>query len=168
MVLALLVFMDPVDADGDGDDERVVLARPDLHPVGVPDPEPLPGDPPHQPPVAGELPVLVREVAGGLKPRPVGERDLVAVPDGREERGADRGDDPVAVLDVHRVAHREQLLADERPDVAGGVPELEGLAEAQRLAVDEEDPVPVLVLDPEISREGEDAFLNEISHEERL
>jgi hypothetical protein len=78
VVLALLVFMDPVDADGDGDDERVVLARPDLHSVGVPDTEPLPGDPPHQSPVTGELPVLVREVAGGLKPRPVSERDLVA------------------------------------------------------------------------------------------
>jgi hypothetical protein len=118
VVLALLVFMDPVDADGDGDDQRVVLARPDLYPVGVPDAEPLPGDPSHQPPVTRELPVLVGEVAGGLEPRPVGERDLVAVPDGGEERGADRGDDPVAAFDVHRVAHREQLLAEERPDVA--------------------------------------------------
>jgi hypothetical protein len=168
VVFPLLVFMDPVDADGDGDDEGVILARLDLYPVGVPDAEPLPGDPPHHPPVGGELPVLVREVAGRLKPRPVGERDLVPVPDGREERGPDRGDDPVAVLDVHRVAHREQLLADESTKVAGRVPELKGLAEAQRLAVDEEDPLPVLVLDPEISLEGKDAFLNEISHKERL
>jgi hypothetical protein len=118
VVLALLVFMDPVDADGDGDDEGVVLARFDLHAVGVPDTEPLPRDPPHGSPVAGELPVLVGEVAGRLKPRPVGERDLVPVLDGREERRAHRGDDPAAVFDVHRVAHSEQLLADESADVA--------------------------------------------------
>src|SRR5579863_3480696 len=168
VALALLVLMYPVNADRDGDDEGVILAWPDLHPVGVPDAEPLPGDPPHQSTVAGELPVLVREVSCRLKPRPVGERDLIAVPDGREERGADRGDDPVAVFDVHRVAQREQLFADDRADGARGILELEGLAEAQRLAVDEEDPVPVLVLDPEICREGKDAFLNEISHEQRL
>ena len=63
-------------------------------------------------------------------------------------------------------AMREALLDPEARILTGSVHD-----EAQAHAPeppDEEDPVPVLVLDPEICREGKDAFLNEISHEQRL
>ncbi len=38
MVLAHLVLVDPVNAHGDGDDERVILTRPDLDPPKTPKP----------------------------------------------------------------------------------------------------------------------------------
>src|ERR1700734_2805095 len=93
-VLALLVLVDAVDAHGDGDDQRVVLARAHLDPVSVADAEPLPGNPARDPAVrAGDLPVLVPEVAGGFEPGPVGQADLVAVLERREQGRLYRGDE---------------------------------------------------------------------------
>src|SRR6202789_2044132 len=168
LALALLVFVDAVDADRDGDDQRVVDARLNLDPVGVPDPEPLARDPADDAVAVLQLPVLVGEAADGLEPGPVEEVDLVPVVDRREERRADGGDDALAVLDLHRVAHREDLLADEDEQVAVGVLELECLAQAERPAVDEEDAIAALVLNPEISPQGEDPFLDQVSHDKRL
>ena len=158
--LALLVLVDAVDADGDGDEQGVVRALLDLHPVGVPDPEPAPRDPAHDVVAVLQLPVLVGEVADGLKPGPSGEVDLVPVLDRREERRADGSDDPAAVFDLHRVAHGEDLLADDDEQVAVGVLELEGLTEAEGLPVDDEDAVAVGVLDPKVCPEGENPFLD--------
>src|ERR1700689_261960 len=166
--LALLVFVNAVDADRDRDDQRVIDALLDLHPVGVPDPEPLARDPADDPVAVLQLPVLVGEAAAGLEPRPVEEVDLVPVVDRREERRADGGDHALAVLDLHRVAHREDLLADDDEQVAVGVLELERLAQAERPAVDEEDAVAALVLNPEVSPQGEDPFLDQVSHDKRL
>ena len=44
LVVALGVVVEAVQADRDADDQRVVLARRHVHAVGVPDPEPGPGD----------------------------------------------------------------------------------------------------------------------------
>jgi hypothetical protein len=55
---------------------------------------------------------------------------------------------------------REDPLADDDEQVAVGVLELEGLAEAERLPVDDEDAVAVLVLDPKVRSDGEDPFLD--------
>jgi hypothetical protein len=115
-----------------------------------------------------EFPVLVGEVPDRFQALPVGEVYLVPVAKRGEERRPHGRDNPVAVLDLHRVAHREQLLADKDKNVAVGVLELEGFAQAERSPVDEEDPVPVLVLDPEVGRDGEDPFLDQISHDIRL
>src|SRR5277367_7172460 len=167
LALALLVFVDAVDADRDRDDQRVVDALLDLDPVGVPDPEPLARDPADDPVAVLQLPVLVGEAADGLEPRPVEEVDLVPVVNRREERRADGRHDALAVLDLHRVAHREELLADEDEQVAVGVLELERLAEAERPAVDEEDAVAALVLNPEVSPQGEDPFLDQVSHDKK-
>src|SRR5262245_14531111 len=75
-VPADLVLVYPVDAHRDRDDERVVGARGHLHSVGVPDAEPLAGDLPDHPAVAGgERPVLVHKVAGRLELLTVGQID---------------------------------------------------------------------------------------------
>jgi len=68
------------------------------------------------------------------------------------------------VLDLHRVGEREEPFVDGGERDPRGVLELEGLAETERLAVDEEDIVALLVGNPEVLGDGEDPFPDEIAH----
>src|SRR4029077_3443429 len=56
------------------------------------------------------------------------------------------------------------LLPDRGQDRAGDVPELKGLAQPQRLAVDEEDLLALLVGDPGVVADAEQPFPDEIAH----
>jgi uronate dehydrogenase len=65
---ALLLFVDAVQADRDGDHQGVVLAGRDVDAVGVADPEPRPRDPRHDPVPVADLEVLVQQVPDRLEP----------------------------------------------------------------------------------------------------
>src|SRR5581483_52145 len=66
--LGLLLGVDPVQADGDRDDQRVVLAGRDIDSVRVADPEPLPRYPRDDRVAVADLEVLVDQVADRLEP----------------------------------------------------------------------------------------------------
>ena len=153
-----------VEADRDADDEGVVLARRDVDAVGVTEPEPGPGDLRDDPVPVADLEVLVDDVPGRLEPPPAGDVDGRAVVQQREHLPVHRGRHRAVAFDLHRVAERQQLLADGGQDGARGVLQLEGAAEAERLAVDEEDLVALLVGDPGVVADREEPFPYEIAH----
>src|ERR1700744_3323580 len=79
LVVAALLIAQPVDADGDRDDQGRVLTWLDLHAEGVADREPLVRNPRDDPVAGGQLPFPVGELAGRLQRAAVGQGDLVAV-----------------------------------------------------------------------------------------
>jgi hypothetical protein len=72
--------------------------------------------------------------------------------------------DRSVVLDLHGVGEGDELLVDGRKGGSRRVLELEGLPQAERLAVDQEDLVVVLIGDPEVIGDGEQPFPYEIAH----
>ena len=70
-----------VDANGDGDQEGVVLARPDLDPVGVAHTEPALGDLRDRVAVALDLVLVIDDVAFRVQFAAGIEVDLVALAD---------------------------------------------------------------------------------------
>src|SRR4051812_4659320 len=98
-----------VDAHGDREHERLVLARRDLDPVGVANPEPLLRHLGHRVAVALDLVLVVDEVALGVHVMPVLDLDHEAVADADEALLDGRQRVPVA-LDRHLVAHGKLAL----------------------------------------------------------
>ena len=124
-----------VDAHGDREHERLVLARGDLDPVGVADPEPLFDTSATVSPSRSisyswstRLPL-----ASMSAPPSTSIDEAVADADERLLDGRERA--PVA-LDLHLVAHGELALLELGDLAAGRVLEHERLADPQRLAVD--------------------------------
>jgi hypothetical protein len=159
-----LVGVDPVQADRDGEHQGVVLAGCHVHPVAVADPEPGPGDPGQHPVPVADLEVLVDQVADRLQPSAVGEVDVGLVVQWREDRLVHGGRHRAVVLDLHRVGEGQQPVLDGDQRLSRGVLEVKGVPQRQDLGVDEEDPVAVLVGDPEVVLDGEESLPHQISH----
>ncbi len=126
-----LFVVDAIKADGDGDHQRVVLAGRHVHAVGVADAEPRAGHPRHHPVPVADLEVLVGDVPDRLEPsaaRCGAQVDVGPVVQRREHRLVYGGHHRAAVLDLHRVGEREQLVLDRGQRGARGVLELEGVA----------------------------------------
>ena len=89
--------------------------------------------------------------------------DGEAIPD-PDQRLVNGGGGVASALDGDLVADGQLALLDPRDLAAGGILEDEGLAQADRLAVDLVGPVALLVLDPEVVADGEEL----LAHEEAL
>ena len=79
-----------------------------------------------------------------------------------------RGLDVTVVLDLHLVGERQQLVLDGSQLLPRRVLELEGAVDGEDLGVDEEDPVTVLVGDPEVFLDGEQPLAYQIAHTRKL
>src|SRR5271154_4178039 len=78
------------------------------------------------------------------------------------------GDHVAVVLDFHLVGERQQLVLDRRHFLSGPVLELKGTANGEDLGVDEENPVTVLVGNPEVFFDGEQPLPYQIAHTRKL
>src|SRR4029450_11246739 len=153
-VLAV-VLGEVVDADGEGQDEGVVLAGDDGHAVGVADAEPALGDVGHRDAVPGDLVLVVEDVALDLQLAAVLQGDREAGAQGRDQRLPDGGDLVAAALDGHGAAGPQQPLLELEQLLAVGVLDEDGVARPQHLVVDPEDPLAMVVLDPEVVPEAQ-------------
>src|SRR5439155_16415448 len=142
-----------VQRDSQGQEQRLVLAAPDLDPVGVAHAEPLLRDGRDDVAVALDLVLVVDEVAVRLEILAALDVDVEAVADSHQ-RLVDRRHHLAVALDLHRVADAELLLLDLGDLVAVAVLEDEGVADAERLAVDLVDALPLVVLDPGVVADG--------------
>jgi len=159
------VVVDAVEADRDGDHERVVLAGRDVYSVGVTDPEPLAGDAGQHVVPVPDLEVLVDDVADRLEPASaVGQVDVRPVVQWREDRLVHGGDHRAVVLDVHGVGERQQLVLDRGELAPRGVLQHQCVMQRQEFGVDVEHPVAVFVGNPEVVLDVEEPFPNQIPH----
>jgi hypothetical protein len=78
------------------------------------------------------------------------------------------GLDVAVVLDLHLVGERQQLVLDGGQLLPRRVLELESAVDGEDLGVDEEDPVTVLVGDPEVFLDGEQPLPYQIAHTRKL
>src|SRR5215213_5968898 len=137
-------------ADRDGQDEGVVLAGGDRHPVAFADPEPAFGDVGDRDAVVGDLVLVIQDVALCFQRIAPGQLDGEPVAQRGDDRLLDRGDLVAAVLDGHGVAGPQQPLLQLHQLVAVPVLDEDGVAHPQDLGVDMEDPLALVVLDPEV------------------
>jgi very-short-patch-repair endonuclease len=113
LAVALLgVVVDAVQADGDADHQRVILARGDIDAVGVPDPEPFPRDPRDDPVPVADLKLLVDDVPDRLEPPAAGQVDVRPVMQRGEHRLVHGRRHGAVVLYFHGVGERQQLVLD--------------------------------------------------------
>src|SRR3954466_12119400 len=152
-----------VDRDGDREDEGGVLAGPHVDAVGLADAEPLLRDGRDRVAAALDLVLVVDDVPVRLQVVAVLDVDREAVADPHERLVDGRGG-VAAALDRDLVPEAQLALLDPGDLGSGGVLEHEGLAEAERLAVDLVRPVALLVLDPEVVADGQEL----LPHEEPL
>src|SRR3954454_12863521 len=143
-----------LDADGDGQDQPVVLVGLDLDPVRVAHAQPALGDLGDLLAVALDLVLVVDDVALGRQIVSALDLDRVAVAD-PDERLLDGRHRSPAALDLHLVAHRELLLLDREQLVARAVLEHERVAHPERLAVDLEGALAAVGLDPVVVADRE-------------
>src|SRR4051794_10196272 len=144
-----------VDADRDGEDQRVLLAFGDLDPVGVADAEPALrylGDVVAAP---LDLVLVVDDVALRLHVLAAVDLDREPLAQRGDQRFLDRRDGVATALDLHRVADVQLLLLHGEELRTAGILEHERVADPHGLAVDLERPVAGLVLDPEVVADRE-------------
>ena len=161
---ALLLLVDAVQADRDGDHQGVVLAGRDVQAVGVADPEPRPRDPRQHPVPVADLEVLVQQVPDRLEPLAARQVDVRPVVQRREHGLVHGSHHRAVVLDLHRVGERQELVLDRGQHGTRSVLELEGVPQRQDLGVDEVDTVAILIGDPEVVLDREDLLPHEIAH----
>jgi hypothetical protein len=154
-----------VEHGGRGEDQDVVLARRHLDAVGVPDPEPSLGHFGDLRPVAFDPVLVVDDVAVHLHVGAVLHMHVEPVPQRRDQRLLHcRHLVAARVLDLHRVPDVEHPLLDLEELVAGGILEEEGVAYSQRLAVDLENALPAVVLDPVVVADGDQLLSHAVVH----
>src|SRR4051812_13999497 len=117
-----------VDRDGDGEDERDVLARRDLHPVGLPNAEPALRDRGHRVAVALDLVLVVEHPPMGLHVGAVFDVDREPVSEA-DQRLVHRRGVMAVPFDRDLVAKAQLALLDPGDFAAGAVLEHEGPAE---------------------------------------
>src|SRR5262249_31593463 len=137
-----------VDADGRGQEQRVVLSRRDLNPVPVAAPAPALGDLRHLDRVALDLVLVIDDVALGAQLGVVLYLDREAVPQRRDQRLLDRRHRVPIALDFHGVADVQLLLLDLEELITRWALQDERLTDAESFSVDLERALPVLGLDP--------------------
>src|SRR5215218_4392525 len=117
-----------VDADRHREDQRIVLAWSDRHPVALADPEPALGDVGDRDAVTSDLVLMVQDVALRLQRTPAGQVDGEPVPKRVDDGLPDRGDPLIPAFDRHRVAGPQQPLLELDELVAVGVFAVDGVA----------------------------------------
>src|SRR5215813_1840939 len=148
-----------VDHGGGGQDQDVVFAGGHLDPVAVPDPEPSLGNLGDLGSVALDRVLVVHEVTVGMQVRAVFEVDLPPFAQRRDQGFVYHGH-PVTVwpLDLHAVPDVQHPFLDLAQLAAVHVLEQDRLAEPQRLAIELEHPLAVVVFDRVVVADGEHAL----------
>src|ERR1700751_5799905 len=152
-----------VDAHGGGQDQRVVLTRSDLDAVCVADPEPALGDLSDLVAVPFDLELVIDDVPLRAELATALDLDRVPIAQRRDQRFLDRRHGVPVAFDLHRVADRELALLDLEDLFPRGRLEDEGLANPHRLAVDLENAIPAVGLDPVIVADREQLFAHAVA-----
>src|SRR5439155_7360339 len=149
----------------DGQHQRGVLPGGDLDPVGVSDPEPLLGHLGHRGPAVLDGVLVVDDIALDVQVRAVRHLDGPPVAQRGDQRLLYRRDGvPARVLDLHRVPYPGHALLDLQQLPAVAIFEDQRLADPQGLAVDLEDPLALVVLDPVVVADGHQLLAHAVVH----
>ena len=148
-----------VDDRGNGQEQHIILAGRDLDPVGIPGPEPSLGHLGGLGPVALDGVLVVDDVALDVQVRAVFHLRYPSLPERLDHGLVDHRDPvPVRPFDLHAVPQMQHPFLDLAQLTAVHVLEQDGLPDPQRLAVQLEDMLALLVLDFVVVADGEHAL----------